>query len=255
MNCVCNTCVCSCTTWRTWRLRTWRMRVGARRSSTRTWRVAETGPERRARTQPTKRYQTRMAYSHIALTGPVPVPVPRQNWLAWYYYFPLKLQLYLYFSSRYLSVPVQVQLKCCLNQPATLWIHIKVPSTPRESDIAPSCKLVNIDSWLHCCVGSLVLYSFRGGEVASDERFGNKCAEKIDWSWKWNSFSFRSVLLALNCLPVVFQECVKCCASTDCNNYLLDGVPDDAVIATPSNGLLTLTTTVVLSVVMLYGAM
>ena len=114
--------------------------------------------------------------------------------------------------------------------------------------MVPSCKLVNIESWLHCCVGSLVLHSFC-------ECFGNKCTGKIDWSWKWNSFSSRSVLLALNCLPVVFQECVKCCGRADCNNYLLDGVPDDAVIATPSNGLLTLTTTVVVSVAMLYGAM
>ena len=187
----------------------------------------------------------------MALTGPV--PGPGQNWLAWYYYFTLKLQLYLYFSSRYLSVPVQVQLKCCLNKLSALWIHIKGLSTPRESDMAPSCKLVNIESWLHCRVGSL--FSFHGGEVASGECFGNKCTEKIDWLWKWNSFSSRSVLLALNCLPVVFQECVKCCGSADCNNYLLDSVPDDAVIATPSNGLLTLTTTVVVSVAMLYGAM
>ena len=56
-------------------------------------------------------------------------------------------------------------------------------------------------------------------------------------------------------LLVVFQECVKCCGSTDCNNYLLDGVPDDAVIATPSNGLLTVTTTVVVWIAMLNGAM
>ena len=122
--------------------------------------------------------------------------------------------------------------------------------------MAPSYKLVNIESWLHCCVGSLVLHSFcGGGEAASDECFGNKCTEKIDWPWKWNSFSSRSVLLALNYLPVVFQECVKCCSSTDCNNYLLDGVPDDAVIAMPSNGLLTLTTTIVVSVAILYGTM